>query len=138
MVVREKEDEAEMVTETGKAHAGIDPEIISLASSPTEEGARVRAVLAQKAMRRTQAMAGDDTHDGKVAYRMEDDLDLPREIADAHGRKNPDYPVECSIRTPEGEMDASLGDYIIRGVKDELYPCKPDVFEATYEEVRDE
>lgn len=83
----QREDEAEMVTETGKAHAGIDPEIISLASGLTEEGTRVRAVLAQKAMGRTQAMVRDDTHEGKVAYRMEDDLDLPREIADAHGRK---------------------------------------------------
>ena len=68
MVVREKEDEAEMVTEAGKAHAGIDPEIISLASSLTEEGTRVRAILAQKAMGRTQAMAGDDTHEGEVTY----------------------------------------------------------------------
>lgn len=68
MVVREKEDEAEMVTEAGKAHAGIDPEIISLASSLTEEGTWVRAVLAQKAMKGTQAMAGDDTHEGKVTY----------------------------------------------------------------------
>lgn len=83
----DKKKEAEMVTETGKAHAGIDPEIISLASSLTEEGTWVRAVLAQKAMRRTQAMGGDETHEGEVTYRMEDDLDLPREIADAHERK---------------------------------------------------
>ena len=80
----QREDEAEMVTEAGKAHAGIDPEVISLASSLTEEGTRVRAILAQKAMGRTQAMVRDDTHEGKVAYRIEDDLDLPREIADAH------------------------------------------------------
>lgn len=32
-------------------------------------------------------MVRDDTHEGKVTYRMEDDLDLPREIADAHERK---------------------------------------------------
>lgn len=87
MVVREKEDEAEMVTEAGKALAGIDPEIISLASSVTEEGTWVRAVLAQKAMGRKRAMVREDTPEGKVAYRMEDDLDLPREIADAHERK---------------------------------------------------
>ena len=87
MVVREREDEAEMVTEADEVPAGIDPEIISLASSLTEEGTRVRAILAQKAMGRTQAMVRDDTHEGKVAYRMEDDLDLPREIADAHERK---------------------------------------------------
>lgn len=38
-----------------------------------------------------------------------------------------------SIQTLEGEMIASPGDYIIRGVQGELYPCKPDIFEATYE-----
>lgn len=37
------------------------------------------------------------------------------------------------IRTLEGEMRADVGDYIIRGVKGELYPCKPDIFEATYD-----
>ncbi|MCL2055881.1 MAG: hypothetical protein FWH02_01510 [Oscillospiraceae bacterium] len=37
------------------------------------------------------------------------------------------------IKTLEGEHLASVGDYIIRGIKGELYPCKPDIFEATYE-----
>ena len=41
------------------------------------------------------------------------------------------------IRTLEGEMTASPGDYIIRGVNGELYPCKPDIFEKTYEEVEE-
>lgn len=40
---------------------------------------------------------------------------------------------EIRICTPEGEMTASLGDYIIRGVHGEIYPCKPDIFEETYE-----
>ena len=39
----------------------------------------------------------------------------------------------CTIETLEGEMQASIDDWIIRGVKGELYPCKPDIFEATYE-----
>lgn len=39
------------------------------------------------------------------------------------------------ITTLEGVMTASVGDWIIRGVKGELYPCKPDIFEATYEPV---
>lgn len=39
------------------------------------------------------------------------------------------------IVTLEGTMTAQTGDWIIRGVKGELYPCKPDIFEATYEEV---
>lgn len=38
-----------------------------------------------------------------------------------------------TIRTLEGDMKANPGDWIIRGVKGELYPCKPDIFDATYE-----
>jgi hypothetical protein len=38
-----------------------------------------------------------------------------------------------TIYTLEGAMTASPGDWLIRGVKGELYPCKPDIFEATYE-----
>ena len=37
------------------------------------------------------------------------------------------------IKTLEGEMRADMGDWIITGVKGEHYPCKPDIFEATYE-----
>ena len=43
---------------------------------------------------------------------------------------------EMKIKTLDGTMTASLGDFIIKGVKDELYLCKPDIFEATYEIVR--
>ena len=39
------------------------------------------------------------------------------------------------IGTLEGPLTASLGDFIIRGVKGEFYPCKPDIFEATYDQV---
>jgi hypothetical protein len=46
-----------------------------------------------------------------------------------------DNPNILQIRTLEGIMDAELGDYIIKGVKGEFYPCKPDIFEMTYEEV---
>ncbi len=42
-----------------------------------------------------------------------------------------------SIDTLEGKMTAGLGDWIIKGVHGELYPCKPDIFEATYEPVED-
>lgn len=39
------------------------------------------------------------------------------------------------IRTLEGIHEATVGDYIIRGIKGEIYPCKPDIFLATYEPV---
>ncbi|AOP14014.1 hypothetical protein ETA57_05175 [Bacillus licheniformis] len=41
----------------------------------------------------------------------------------------------CEIKTLGGVMIAKEGDYIIRGVEGELYPCKPDIFEKTYERV---
>lgn len=44
-------------------------------------------------------------------------------------------PVMGVIPTLEGQMSASVGDWIIRGVKGEFYPCKPDIFAATYEPV---
>lgn len=43
------------------------------------------------------------------------------------------FPSDVLIRTLEGEMRADYYDFIIKGVKGELYPCKPDIFEATYE-----
>lgn len=43
-----------------------------------------------------------------------------------------DYAV-LDIHTLEGVMEATPGDWIIRGIKGELYPCKPDIFDATYE-----
>lgn len=43
--------------------------------------------------------------------------------------------VEITIFTLEGHMKASVGDYIIKGVCGEFYPCKPDIFEQTYEPV---
>lgn len=42
------------------------------------------------------------------------------------------------IKTLEGTMLASIGDYIIRGVKEEYYPCKPDIFELTYDAEQEE
>lgn len=46
-------------------------------------------------------------------------------------------PVVLVIETLEGRMFARPGEWIIRGVKGEIYPCKPDIFEATYEAVED-
>lgn len=42
------------------------------------------------------------------------------------------------IKTLEGDMRASIGDWIIKGVHGEVYPCKPDIFEKTYEKVAEE
>ena len=39
------------------------------------------------------------------------------------------------IKTLEGDMKASIGDFIIKGIQGEFYPCKPDIFEKTYEKV---
>lgn len=55
---------------------------------------------------------------------------IDRSIVDGHTRV-----YGCTINTLEGRMHAKLGDYIVKGVNGELYPCKQDIFHATYEKV---
>lgn len=55
-----------------------------------------------------------------------------------HPGKRELYMGYVPIRTLEGVMRADNGDWIIKGVKGELYPCKSDIFEATYEAVEQE
>lgn len=43
--------------------------------------------------------------------------------------------LNLKIQTLEGTMEASIGDYIIKGIQNEFYPCKPDIFKLTYDEV---
>lgn len=52
---------------------------------------------------------------------------------DEHGNTNEPY-LGVYIETLEGKMLANYGDYIIKGVNGEFYPCKPDIFEKTYDE----
>ena len=48
---------------------------------------------------------------------------------------NEDDVVVLKVSTLEGEMTAQPGDWLLKGVAGEFYPCKPDIFEATYEPV---
>jgi hypothetical protein len=52
-----------------------------------------------------------------------------------HAEKDDPRPPRLSIVTLEGVMIARVGDWIIQGVAGEVYPCKPDIFAATYEPV---
>lgn len=56
---------------------------------------------------------------------------------DRCAEKDGDTPHHIAIRTLEGTMNAGLGDWIIRGVQGEFYPCRGDIFETTYELVTD-
>lgn len=47
----------------------------------------------------------------------------------------PNNAIGMDIPTLEGVMRADENDWVIKGVKDEIYPCKPDIFDATYEKV---
>ena len=60
-----------------------------------------------------------------------------REAPAKEGAKGPVEvgPARFFIETLEGKMEAKIGDWIITGVKGEMYPCKPDIFEKTYSEV---
>jgi hypothetical protein len=54
----------------------------------------------------------------------------------AIGEDGEEYELQnIRIRTLEGELMVSIDDWVIKGVKGEFYPCKPDIFEATYEKV---
>lgn len=58
-------------------------------------------------------------------------------ISDAAWQVGKGRPItQVKIHTLEGDMYASDGDYIIRGIQGEFYPCKKDIFEQTYELVR--
>jgi len=46
-----------------------------------------------------------------------------------------DMTLGIIVPTLEGQHEAGFGDWIIKGVKGEFYPCKPDIFEITYEQV---
>lgn len=57
-------------------------------------------------------------------------------FVDAAHRTYPSLGIVC-IDTLEGTMEANPGDFIIKGVNGEFYPCKPDIFEKTYEKVEE-
>ena len=67
------------------------------------------------------------------AYRLEVGSIVPHWVERVSRRGS--EPWSLVIPTLEGDMTARTGDWIIRGVKGEVYPCKPDIFEATYEAV---
>ena len=74
-----------------------------------------------------------------VAHRIGDD-GWPDEIWEGVIRNEimlhmDESPKHVIIKTLEGSMRGDVGDYIIRGVKNEFYPCKPDIFIATYDAV---
>ena len=60
-------------------------------------------------------------------------IDALLEIMGGKSRRGIDGSI--LIQTLEGEMRAVTGDYIIKGVKGEFYPCKPDIFELTYDKI---
>ena len=51
--------------------------------------------------------------------------------------KGENYNRYIEIPTLEGVMKANVGDYIIKGINGELYPCKPDIFKKTYDKVEE-
>jgi len=74
-----------------------------------------------------QVGSSDDSHSEILAWAWPN-RSVPQPLIRVH-------PSGFRIDTLEGTMYANVGDWIIRGVKGELYPCKPDIFAATYEPV---
>lgn len=74
-----------------------------------------------------------------VAAHVFDGAPLPEGVkmvrADIHRDQRKIYSSKFVIKTLEGDMEVSWDDWVIIGVKGERYPCKPDIFEATYDPV---
>lgn len=70
----------------------------------------------------------------QLIYAAENDWKgLPESIADAYEKGGWVFCHDCIyIPTLEGSMKADANDWVIRGIKGEFYPCKPEIFEATY------
>ena len=66
-----------------------------------------------------------------------DFISVPNTLYVPEGEKTKEYP-KLKIKTLEGIMTVNYGDWIIKGVKGEYYPCKPDIFKMTYEEVKND
>lgn len=73
-----------------------------------------------------------------IRYTVESCRELHEWMDLDHEPHNLDCENGIFIDTLEGQMEAQLGDWIIRGVAGEFYPCKPEIFEATYEPVKEE
>lgn len=56
-----------------------------------------------------------------------------KDLINIEREKRIDGNIKTNIKTLEGIITANKGDYIILGVKSEIYPCRADIFEATYE-----
>ena len=69
------------------------------------------------------------------AWQNSDENEFPAWVDSADVGREPGGVI--LINTLEGVMKAMPGDYIIKGVQGEFYPCKPDIFEATYEKVEE-
>ena len=71
------------------------------------------------------------------AYRYTIDSEVPEWFTDMVNKRQvmPHEDGTCTIETLEGTMLGSYGDYIVRGIDGEPYPCKPDIFQKTYEPV---
>lgn len=72
------------------------------------------------------------------AIQFEDTLKCLKELSDFMGPITVDYKEHAPqliIHTLEGDHRANVGDYIIKGVMGEFYPCRKDIFETTYKEL---
>jgi hypothetical protein len=84
----------------------------------------ITAVQFTQAVRDANIFDGGDLPEGVI-----------RGMANYHPVRREVYDARYFVETLEGRMEVSLDDWIITGVKGERYPCKPDIFAATYEAV---
>jgi hypothetical protein len=71
------------------------------------------------------------------AFQWIDKPSFPEGFEELHEKAKITKDEKLAIETLEGSITASNGDFIIKGINGEFYPCKPDIFEKTYEKVEE-
>ncbi len=115
----------------------VDPEAFAVITGMTPRTVRKRPVEVEAmrwpggAMLATPVINWILENGGTARYHEERTIPASWPLPEEH------VPESIAIDTLEGQMNASAGDWIIKGINGEFYPCRDDIFRKTYEEVQD-
>lgn len=122
------------------AHCVLCGELAPEDSMTTQQAAQIRERAEEKPMKfrkKSVVIEAFQLTEELAKASILDKIPLPFGLSIGNYRCHPErrevYDWHLYIPTLEGRMEAKQDDWIIKGIKNELYPCKPDIFAATYE-----
>ena len=115
-----------------------EPDIETFGSDELDYIAGVRAYESIPVVKQAMRFMGSKDDVSRAEYWLRDSLIQSREIEGTTNEEKKQQLYELEIRTLEGNVTCSPCDYIIKGLKGEFYPCKPDIFEKSYKKLNKE